>query len=178
MPATLRLRTARAGDLPALLALEAHFPGDRLSPRQFRHHLGNARARLRVAAEGARVLGYHLVLLRAGSRWARLYSIAVDPAARGRGLGRRLLADAERRARAAGCSGLRLEVRQDNAAAVALYESAGYHRVAALPAYYADRAPGWRYARTVPGRLPQERGSKRGGATMTSCLRPGSGRAC
>lgn len=155
MPAAPRLRAARAGDLPALLALEARFPGDRLSPRQFRHHLANPRARLRVLADGPVVRGYHLVLMRAGSRWARLYSIAVDPAARGRGLGRRLLADAERQARAAGRRGLRLEVRQDNAAAIALYESAGYRRVAALPAYYADGAPGWRYAKGPPGPPPR-----------------------
>ncbi len=141
------LRPARPADLPELLALEALFPGDRLSARQFRRHLGNPRARLRVVAEGGRVRGYHLLLLRADSDWARLYSIAVDPAARGQGLGRRLLADAERQARAAGRGGLRLEVRQDNAAAVALYASAGYRRIAALPAYYADGGAGWRYAR-------------------------------
>ncbi|MDY0021450.1 GNAT family N-acetyltransferase [Arenimonas caeni] len=149
MPSPARLRDARPDDLPALLALEAGFPGDRLSARQFRHHLGNPRARLRVAAAGGRLLGYHLVLLRQGSAWARLYSIAVDPAARGQGLGRRLLADAGRQAAAAGRTGLRLEVRQDNRAAAALYEAAGYHRVAALPAYYEDGAPGWRYARTM-----------------------------
>ena len=141
------LRPARPADLPELLALEALFPGDRLSARQFRRHLGNPRARLRVVAEGGRVRGYHLLLLRADSDWARLYSIAVDPAARGQGLGRRLLADAERQARAAGRGGLRLEVRQDNAAAVALYASAGYRCIAALPAYYADGGAGWRYAR-------------------------------
>ena len=75
-----RLRDARPEDLPALLALEAMFPGDRLSARQFRRHLANPRACLRVAADGPRLLGYHLVFLRAGSPWARLYSIAVDPA--------------------------------------------------------------------------------------------------
>jgi ribosomal protein S18 acetylase RimI-like enzyme len=156
MTAEPRLRAARAADLPALLALEARFPGDRLSPRQFRHHLANPRARLRVAVGEGGLLGYHLLLLRRGSAWARLYSIAVDPAARGRGLGRRLLADAEAQARAAGCTGLRLEVRQDNAAAVALYEAAGYRRVAALPNYYDDGTPGWRYAQeTGSGSLPR-----------------------
>lgn len=141
------LRTARAADLPGLIALESRFPGDRLSPRQFRHHLANPRAVLRVLADGPALRGYHLVLTRAGSRWARLYSLAVDPAARGRGLGRRLLADAERQARRAGCLGLRLEVRRDNAAANALYASAGYGRRAALPGYYEDGGDGWRLQR-------------------------------
>ncbi len=140
-------RAARAADLPDLLALEARFPGDRLSARQFRFHLDNPRARLRVLVEGKRLLGYHLVLTRAGSRWARLYSLVIDPAARGRGLGRALLADAERQARQAGCTGLRLEVRQDNVAANALYAAAGYQRLMALPDYYQDDGDGWRLAR-------------------------------
>ncbi|KFL37544.1 GNAT family N-acetyltransferase [Arenimonas donghaensis] len=148
--ATVQLRDARPDDLPALLALEARFPGDRLSARQFRHHLGNPRARLRVLADEAGVQAYHLVLLRRGSRWARLYSIAVADAARGQGLGRRLLADAEAQARAAGCRGLRLEVRQDNPAANALYVAAGYRRLGALPGYYDDGADGWRYGRDWP----------------------------
>lgn len=149
MTAEPRLRPARAADLPALLALEARFPGDRLSPRQFRHHLANPRARLRVAVGEGGLLGYHLLLLRRDSRWARLYSIAVDPAARGRGLGRVLLADAERQARRAGCSGLRLEVRQDNLAANALYAAAGYRRLASLPGYYQDGGDGWRLRREI-----------------------------
>lgn len=148
---TVQLRDARPADLPALLALEARFPGDRLSARQFRHHLANPRARLRVAVGGEAVLGYHLVLLRQGSRRARLYSIAVDDAARGQGLGRRLLADAEAQARAAGRQGLRLEVRQDNVAANALYQAAGFQRLEALPGYYDDGGDGWRYGRDWPG---------------------------
>lgn len=147
MPSEFRLRAARATDLPELLALEARFPGDRLSARQFRHHLANPRARLRVAVGGGVLMGYHLVLLRTGSAWARLYSIAVAPAARGQGLGRRLLKDAEALARAADCRGLRLEVREDNAAAVALYESSGYRQSAALTGYYEDGGDGRRYTR-------------------------------
>lgn len=143
------LRTARPADLPALLALESRFPGDRLSPRQFRHHLRNPRARLRVLLHGAELAGYALLLLRAGSDKARLYSIAVDPGRRGLGLGARLLADAERQARQAGAVELRLEVRTDNAAAVGLYEARGYRRFGRHEGYYADGAAAWRYARPL-----------------------------
>lgn len=147
MPPALHLRPARATDLPALLALEAMFPGDRMSARQFRHHLGSPRARWQLAVEDGQVLGYSLLLLRRGSERARLYSIAVAPSARGRGLGRRLLAAAERQAAAAGCRAVSLEVRQDNRAANALYRDAGYQPTAVLPGYYEDGAPGWRYLR-------------------------------
>lgn len=148
MPET-QIRAARPADLPTLLALESLFPGDRLSPRQFRHHLRNPRARLRVLRHAARLAGYALLLLRSGSRVARLYSIVIDPAARGRGFGARLLADAERQARRSGAQELRLEVRHDNAAAVALYEARGYRRVGEYPRYYQDGATAWRYARSL-----------------------------
>lgn len=152
MPAAPRLRTARAADLPALLALEQTFPGDRMSARQFRHHLASPRARWVVCAEGGRLLGYALVLLRRDTTRARLYSIAVSPEARGRGLGRRLLAAAERAAATAGATGMSLEVRQDNRPANALYASLGYRRSAPLPGYYEDGADGWRYRRDFPHR--------------------------
>jgi [ribosomal protein S18]-alanine N-acetyltransferase len=132
------LRWAQPEDLPALQALEAGFPGDRLSPRQLRRHL-DAGARLRVAVDDeGRLLGYALVLRRSGSRLARLYSLAVAAAARGRGLGRALLGDAERLARQAGATALRLEVRCDNAAAIALYRGAGYRDDGRRAAYYED----------------------------------------
>ncbi|MCI1710946.1 MAG: GNAT family N-acetyltransferase [Chiayiivirga sp.] len=147
-PAALAPRRARASDLPALLAVEAHFPGDRLGARQFRHHLRNPRARLRVLAGAGVIAGYSLILLRAGSRRARLYSIALDPAWRGRGFGALLLADAEVQARRAGASAMRLEVRADNLAATALYEARGYRRIVFLPGYYEDGGDGWRYEKS------------------------------
>src|SRR5690606_2738006 len=114
MPQSVRLRDARLDDIPALVALEALFPTDRMPERQFRHPLLRGKGRLRVAVAGARLRAYAVVMFRRGSTVARLYSISVDPAARGQGLGARLLADAERGARARGCDRLRLEVRVHN----------------------------------------------------------------
>ncbi len=149
----LRLRPARRADLPALLVLEQRaFRGDRLSARQFRHHLRSPSAWLAVVEGDGLLAGNALVFFRRGSRVARLYSIVVAAPARGRGVGARLLAAAEAAARRRGCRELRLEVRQDNAAAVALYEGAGFRRVADLPDYYEDGAAGWRYARPIASR--------------------------
>lgn len=147
MPAdTPRLRDATPADLPALLALEARFPGDRVSARQFLHHMRSHSARLRVADDAS---GYALVFLRRGSTLARLYSIAVDPAARGRGLGHALLADAERAARGAGADRLRLEVRVDNPAAIALYLSRGYEEFGRHVDYYDDGTDALRFERRL-----------------------------
>lgn len=143
------VRDAAAGDLPRLLALEAMFSGDRLSPRQFRHHLASPRARLRVVERGGSVCAYALVLLRHGSRIARLYSIAVDPALRGAGLGAALLDDALQQARAAGRARLRLEVRQDNVAAIALYRRAGFVPFGQISGYYEDGCAALRMERAV-----------------------------
>jgi len=149
------IRTARIADLPALLALESRFPGDRLSARQFRYHLRNPRARLRVLTHNRTVSGYALLLLRQASRVARLYSIALDPSLRGGGLGDRMLADAETQACAAGAERLRLEVRIDNAVAMKLYEQRGYRRFARLSGYYEDGVAAWRFEKSL---LPRSAG--------------------
>ena len=143
----VHLRDAREADLPALLAIEAQFPGDRISPALFRRLLGDRRAIVRVAEAGGRPVGFHVVRRRWFDRRGWLYSIAVDGPARGRGIGRRLLADAGLAARRDGRRGLVLEVRQDNPVAIGLYEQAGFRRLKALRRYYDDGCDGWRYHR-------------------------------
>jgi ribosomal-protein-alanine N-acetyltransferase len=91
-----------------------------------------------VAVRGRDPVGYAGVLRRRGSATARLYSLAVHPDELGKGYGRLLLAAAERAARQAGAHRLRLEVRADNAAAAALYASAGYRASGRRDDYYAD----------------------------------------
>jgi len=53
--------------------------------------------------------------------------LAVDPAYQGRGLGRLLMHEAERRLLAAGCPKINLQVRTPNEHAVAFYRHLGYH---------------------------------------------------
>jgi len=132
-----------------MLAIEALFPSDRMPERQFRHQLLRGKGRLRVAVEGRQLLGYALTMFRAGTRVARLYSLAVHPDARGRGIGAALLADAERGARRRGCVRVRLEVRVRNRAAIAMYEVRGYRRFARRVDYYEDGSDAFRYEATL-----------------------------
>ena len=149
---SITVRRARARDLEALLALEQRcFAGDRLSPRSLRRHLASARSALILAERGGVLLGSALVLFRADSAAARLYSIAVDRGARGLGLGARLLEAAERAARRRGAASMRLEVRPDNRAAVALYERRGYRPFARVARYYEDGAPAVRFRKSLSG---------------------------
>ncbi len=144
------IRPARRGDLDALLALErTAFTTDHLSRRQYFRHLHSRSARVLAAIDRDELLGKAVVFFRDGSDIARLYSIAVADRARGRGIAKALLGAVERVARTRGCARLRLEVRQDNAGAIALYERSGYARFAALAGYYEDGADAWRYQKIL-----------------------------
>lgn len=150
MSAAPHIRCATRNDLNSLLELEyASFDHDRVSRAQFRRHLKSASACVLVAEENSIVHGDALVFFRRDSRHARLYSIAIAHAARGRGLGAALLQAAEREARARGCDTMRLEVRTDNAPAIRLYERRGYRRVARESDFYENGADAWRYVKAL-----------------------------
>ena len=141
---------ARESDLDALVELEQlGFSGDRMRRRQFRHHLRNENAMVLVARVRSRALGNAIVLFRRNSDVARLYSLVIAPQARGLGLGRGLLASAERRAKSRLCRVMRLEVRVDNPNAISLYESVGYRRIGQRPNYYEDGTDAWRYEKQL-----------------------------
>jgi [ribosomal protein S18]-alanine N-acetyltransferase len=63
-------------------------------------------------------------------------TVAVAPAAQGRGVGARLLAALVGEAVARGATSLLLEVRADNAAAIALYRRFGFEQLAVRRGYY------------------------------------------
>ena len=144
-PVTLPVRPARLDDLDGLLAIEGVFPTDRLERRAFRHAVASPTIDLLVAGGAAGPIGYAMVQRRKNATVGHLTSIAVQPGAAGRGLGKRLLEAAETAARRHGCTRLRLEVRPDNKAAQTLYEKAGYRRIATLANYYEDGTAAWRY---------------------------------
>jgi len=149
------LRPATPADVDALVALEDRcFATDRLSRRSFRRFIALHRADCTVALLDGRVVGYALTLFRAGTALARLYSIAVDPGARGHGLGEALLRAAEAAALDRDCVLLRLEVNPDNAAAVALYKRLGYRPFAHIRDYYEDHGDALRMQRALRAAAP------------------------
>ena len=98
------------------------------------------------------------VLVRIAADEAEILTIAVDPGRRRAGLGRRLVEAARALALAGGAVALFLEVADDNAPAIALYESQGFRVVGMRPGYY-RRAGGAVAARTMrldlaPGATP------------------------
>lgn len=145
----VRVRVATLADAAAMLQLETLFPSDRMSVRSIRRFIAAPGARVLVAVRGTDLLGNLVLLLRANSRKARIYSVVVSPQARGLGIGNRLVEAAERAAKREGRSAVTLEVRGDNTAAQALYAKRGYVEERRLPAYYDDGADGLRLSRDL-----------------------------
>jgi ribosomal protein S18 acetylase RimI-like enzyme len=149
----ITIRRGRLADLDRLVAIEnAAFEGDRLTRRSLRAHLTKNTVSLLVAEAEvgafAQVIGYALIAFRSDSKKARLYSIASDPQHR-LGLGRLLLAACEEEAARRGAQSLVLEVRADNARAIALYEERGYAKFGTTADYYQDGASAVRYEKPL-----------------------------
>jgi ribosomal-protein-alanine acetyltransferase len=133
------IRPAIERDIDTLLPIELRcFHHDRLTRLDFHRALAAKSAILLVAEEAGTVLGYTLFKVR--GRQAHLESLAVDPPARRLGLGRALLKAAEQAVLERGALHMRLEIREDNPAAFALYQSLGYRQHGTWLEYYEDES--------------------------------------
>ncbi len=136
----VRVRRGTLADLDALYELESKvFNADRMSRRSLRRLLASPRAVALVAGAGTGIAGVALLLFRANSTIARLYSLAVAPRHTGRGIASTLIAAAEAAARGRGCGRLRLEVHERNHGAIKCYRKAGFHEFGRYSHYYEDR---------------------------------------
>ncbi len=140
------IREALPRDLDAIARLENEaFETDRVSRRSLREFLRAPHRPVIAATIDRELAGYALVSLRKRARALRIYSLAVSPRFARRGVGRALLQACEAYARRHGRAALTLEVRYDNKAAIALYESCGLRQVGEHADYYADGATALRY---------------------------------
>lgn len=147
----VRVRSAQARDLAALVALERQvFDTDQLSRRSLRRFLRAPSAEFLVAEEEAgRLAGTAIMLFRPRSAVARLYSIAVAPHMGGRGVASLLLRAAEDCALRRRCRSVRLEVHETNAAAISRYQKSGYREFARRPRYYEDGGDALRFEKPL-----------------------------
>jgi ribosomal protein S18 acetylase RimI-like enzyme len=149
------IRPACASDVDALLAVEnAVFPTDRLQRQSFKRLIDRPSAVVLVAQAGDQLAGYCIVLFRAGTPVARLYSIATVPGMAGQGVGRALIEAAEKAAIAKGKHSLRLEVREDNTRAVSIYRRGGFQLIGAKSDYYQDGMTALRMEKLLAGDDP------------------------
>ena len=133
------VREMEEGDLPAVAVLEeASFPNP-WPLEALRHELtANPFCRAFVVEEAGGVAGYAYlwVIFEQG----HLINIAVHPNLRGRGLGEALLLRVLREAVAQGARVVHLEVREENAPAIALYRKHGFEVLGRVERYYSDGA--------------------------------------
>jgi ribosomal protein S18 acetylase RimI-like enzyme len=152
------IRRATLNDLDALVALENRsFDIDRLSRRSFRHLLTKANAITLVNEVDMVLAGYATVLFNIGTSLARLYSIAVDTGFRGQGVGKRLVKASEHAALDGDCVVLRLEVRSDNSASLALFRHLGYRQFGHYDDYYEDHMDALRFEKELVPHLDPDR---------------------
>jgi len=148
------IRPATPADLPDLVRIEnASFVTDRFSRRNFRYLLTKANACTLVDDEHDRIRGYAMLLFNTGTSLARLYSYAVVPEFRGKGIGQLLVQAAEEEAVQHDCIAIRLEVRQDNLASIRLFEKNGYHPIGTVNDYYEDHMAALRYEKSLAPHL-------------------------
>jgi len=152
----LLLRAATPGDIADLVAFEnlvfASEP-HRITPRQWRELVRRAPG-LTTVAEAveprpgvSRLAG--VLVLAARGRTLRILSLGTHPDWRRQGVAAVLLRQAAAAAASAGLARIRLEVRTDNEAAIALYARHGYLIVGTLPAYYGVGEDGVRMERVL-----------------------------
>jgi [ribosomal protein S18]-alanine N-acetyltransferase len=134
------LRRLRETDLDRVALLESRCHESPWTRGQFADSLAAGHLAW-VLEDGRRLLGYLVAML--GVDEMHLLDITVDPARRGEGHARRLLAELADACRAARAPWLWLEVREGNAAARRLYAAWGFEPVGRRKGYYA-RADGSR----------------------------------
>lgn len=147
----LSLRRARLADLMALVRLEECFPSDRLSRRNFRHLLKHGNADVWVGEAQGALVGNVVLFYRRHAQVARIYSLVVHPGHQRRGIARILMQAAESAAVIRGCHTMRLEVRADNTAAIALYRRMGYGVTESIENFYEDGAKALRLKKSLTG---------------------------
>ena len=138
-PSSTTLRPAVPTDAEHMHVIEEKLFGpDAWSPDQVQHEL----ARLSVdrwyvvAEQNGELVGYGGIFLSPPD--ADVQTVAVAPHIQGAGVGRLLLAAVIDAAWQQKCSRIFLEVRADNAAALGMYQSAGFTKLGVRRRYYAD----------------------------------------
>lgn len=133
---TLTVRPVRQGDLDAITELEQAAFQDFWPREMLAYEIEHPQSVLLLASLGGRPVGYAAFRHAAGE--AELLRLAVRPEERRRGVARALVSEGFERLGEEDVQFCFLEVRQDNAPAIALYERLGFARNGRRRGYYRD----------------------------------------
>jgi ribosomal-protein-alanine N-acetyltransferase len=130
------IREMRWWDVEAVLPVERElFGGTAWSAEVFWAELAQTGTRWYVVDEDDGTLLGYAGLMHSGAE-GDVQTVAVAPAAQRRGVGARLVRALLTAAARRGCTSLMLEVRADNAPAIALYQRFGFERLSVRRGYY------------------------------------------
>jgi ribosomal-protein-alanine N-acetyltransferase len=165
--AAITLRLAEAGDARPIAEMSRDFIESGLGWRYDAGHIERAlRRRETVVLAAAERQTYvardrpglsGFAIMDFGEERAHLVLLAVQPAQRRRGIGRRLVEWLMESAVTAGMASVHLELRADNEAARRFYRALGFSETVLMPRYYNGRIAAMRMIRMLraPGPLPQ-----------------------
>jgi ribosomal-protein-alanine N-acetyltransferase len=134
MDESYTIRRATVADADQLAAIERVCFSDPWTPAGIEETIQYETALALVAENRAGVAGY--IMARISGEEGEILNLAVLPPYRRRGVARRLLAEGVAALVADGVREAYLEVRESNAAAISLYQSAGFRTVGLRPRYY------------------------------------------
>ncbi len=156
-------RPARLDDINALQVIEAaSFKSDLLSRRALQQGIRSQSQWIQVAVnEAGAPVGYCQLHFNSKTHVARLYSIAVLEAWRGRGIARTLIENAADHAMSQGKTSLVLEARSADSRLVQFYADQRFSAVEKLPGYYEDGADAIRMTRPLGAEFDTEAVSRR-----------------
>ena len=132
-------RLATVADISSIMEIELIcFEQDSFSKRQFTYLISRAQGSFLVVESQGRIVGYLNLLINRRARSLRIYSLAVHPIFRGRGVGQLLMDRAVDVAYKEGLEKITLEVNISNFSAIHLYEKNGFERAGIRKDYYHD----------------------------------------
>ena len=153
------LRPARLEDAGVLAELSRDLIETGLSwrytPRRMAALIREPETMTLVARDGPRIVGF--AVMHFGDEQAHLTLLAVQTAQQRQGIGRGLIEWLIESARVAGMQAIDLELRADNAGALAFYERLGFVETQMTTAYYDNRIPARHMALRL-GTTPPEPG--------------------
>lgn len=142
----LTIRPMRWWDIPSVDTIEGElFPHDRWSTDQWWRELAALHNHYWVATVNAEIIGYCGLSVQTPD--ADVQTMAIGTTWQGRGHGKVVLDHLIESSKSFGVRFIFLEVREDNAPAIALYGHAGFTRMSSRPAYYPDGSTALIYRR-------------------------------
>ncbi len=136
IPGAVSLRDVKSSDIDEMMAIERTSFTSPWSSRFFHEEIQVTYAKSLLAEIQRQIVGY--IIFWQLPKEVDIHNLAVHPAFRRQGIGRRLLSAAIEKAKGEGAERVTLEVRKSNQAAQNLYHSLGFQDRGIRKGYYSD----------------------------------------